>query len=133
MYVLDYTCYSNAKFIKYMEELHTKIYSKSMSIQTELRLTDGNGMVDHSRKALFYMIDGNSNIPKNAKEYKERKEKFDKALFHLQEMEPMMASFFKRRRVSNDSIKQLSDLHTKTIKLLRSIIASDKKRFSKLI
>lgn len=133
MDILDYKSINKAKYVKKMAELHSFIYSKTISTPKHLQESKGRELMKLADIAFNCVIDANKNPPNTKEEYLARKENIEIALDCVDKMQTPVLSLFYEMHYGDATMKEWAGLLNDEFNLLSGIQKSDKKRFGYLL
>jgi len=129
--VLDWDKIYKFKALYKMCELHR--YTHGKAVRAINSLENGNTpLVIELINEAFYSVMTANFYPQTKEEYLDRAKRIERALQCLNEIQRPMLSYFNTMKYSNRVMKEWSDLLKTEIRLLKGLLKSDKKRFSKL-
>lgn len=127
---MDYS--ADRQFVNRMRKLHKFTYTKICTVPLEYK--------DHLSDMILYMVDdalfcvlkGNSNIPKNKKQYEIRDKYFRKAIDNLNGLQRPLYALWNVMEYSENIMDEWAGLINETIKMIQGVRKSDKSRFGML-
>lgn len=133
MDILDYESINKAKYVKKMTELHSFIYSKTISTPKFLRESKGTELMKLGDTALLCVIDANRFPPDTKEEYLQRKENISTALDCVNTMQIPIVSLFYEMKYNESTMKEWARLVNDELNLLKAVQKSDNDRFGHLL
>lgn len=130
MKVCRYCDMKNVLFLNNLSELQKIVYK--IAIQTSKRYTDAeiDMLVSLSRSAFFYAFEGNGIFIDSEYTYNRRRKCISSAISDLYAMNRPIKELGYTDVFSEKDLKAICDLITESLKILKSIKASDEKRFA---
>lgn len=133
MFILDYEAIDKMDCLRTLCEFHRFIYSKTISLPTQIRDSRGSMLMDLVDAALYHAAEANRSIPATKQQYMDRAAHIAIAIDSLHHMQTPMVAVFNVMGYSEAVMLQWCDYLVREIDMLVGLQKSDKKRFEKLI
>lgn len=130
--ILDWEKIHKVMFLNNMSKLHKFTHGKAIHAQNKYDGTSTSLLIDLVDEAFYQVICANYKIPETQQEYKCRRERLNKAIICLREMNRPLLSYFNTQHYSENIMREWAGMLTTEIKLLTALQKSDKERFKTL-
>lgn len=130
--VLDWNKINKFETLRNMSKLHRYTHGKAVRAVGELKNGETSLLINLIDEAFYCLMKANSYIPQTKEEYEERTKYIETSLLKLNEIQRPMLLYFNTMKYSNRVQMEWSEMLNLEIKLIKGLLKSDKKRFSKL-
>lgn len=131
--IIDWNVINSAKFLSNMSHLHRYVHGKVIHTPNRYDQNEGSVLIKLVDDAFYCLIDANKHIPRNNKEYQDRRKNISKAISCLYKMQRQTIFYFNLMGYSETIMREWSNMITNELKMLHALNKSDKERFSDLL
>ena len=129
---LDKEKIQETKFLKNISQLDKKIFSSAMRLPNVYHNVYVERLIQAVDLCFYSLIEANNIFPNTKEEYDRRRQFFSNAISHLLNAKKAMRDIALHNLFTNDELSEFSDMMCQERKMVEAVVASDKKRFSKL-